>query len=159
MSVTTPVATLLSVRDLPSRALCRAYEVLPAVGGCHVPGVVESVMVVELGLGLARDLAEDAYVRVAHGRAPPRSEIGIATATARGSEWGMSPSSTSLNPSVPRRAKARRASPHSGQAPRSAAVAGVRRSLQFGQPGWVMARVIAGSFRVGRARTRGRPGS
>jgi hypothetical protein len=139
MTVRSPVASLLGVRDPRTRALCRAHEVVPSACGRGVLFVVENVVVLEFALGLARDLAEDAYVQVAHGRARAGSGTWIDTATACGSEWGRSSSLKSLNPTVSCRLDARGGSPQSGHAPRCAAAAGVKRSRQFGQQRWVIA--------------------
>lgn len=146
LTVRLSVAPLLGVRDLPSRALCRAYEVVPSAGKGGVLCVVEGVVVVEFALGLACHLAEDAYVRVAHGRGPLRSGTRIDTATACGSGWGMSSSVKTLNPTVSCRLEARGGSPQSGHAPRCAAAAGVKRSRQGGQQRWITGspRVLSG---------------
>lgn len=71
----------------------------------------------------------------------------------------MSSSLMILNPTVPFRLEGRGGSPQSGQAPRCAAAAGVKRSRQCGQQRRLMAEVTTGSFRAGGTRTRGRPGS
>lgn len=84
------LTALLSVGDLPTRALDRVVEAFPSVGGRGVLGVVDGVVLFELALGLARHLAKDAHVGVAHDRARSGSGIGMATETAWGSSCGRS---------------------------------------------------------------------
>jgi hypothetical protein len=158
-TVRSSVATSLGVRDLGTSARCRAHQVFPSACGRDVCGVLGDVVVLELLLGLARHLAEDAHVQVTHGRRRSGSGTGIDTATACGGEWGTSSSLKILNPTVPRRLDARGGSPHWGHAPRYAAAAGVKRSWQFGQQRWVMLRSPWVHFRAGRARRPDRSGS
>ena len=82
MTAGSSVAPLLGVSDPGTGARGRAGEVVSSAGGRGVPGVVDCVVPFELALALARDVAEDAHVVVAHGRARSGSGTGTDTATA-----------------------------------------------------------------------------
>jgi hypothetical protein len=112
-------------RHSRGRPRCRSLEVSPLVGRSSVSGVIGSVVVAEVPLPSVRHQAKDAEVQIGHDRTP-RPGIGIDTAAA----WG-SPSRRSSN-----------------------TTAGVNRSRERGQHGWV-AGFTAGSFRAGSARTPG----
>ena len=84
------VAPLLGIRDPRTGARGPAREVFPPAGGRGVPDVVGCVVPFERALALARHLAEDAHVAVAHGRARSGSGTGTDTATAWGSSCGRS---------------------------------------------------------------------
>ncbi|HET6869862.1 MAG TPA: hypothetical protein VFH80_28375 [Solirubrobacteraceae bacterium] len=94
---------LLGGRDLTTHAIDRVFEVIPTAGGRGVPCGLKGVVVVELALGLARHVAQDAHVAVGHALPPPRSGTGIDTATACSGDGGTSSSLKTLNPSVPSR--------------------------------------------------------
>jgi hypothetical protein len=68
--------------DLRSSPRRGSREGLPPVCGHAVPSVVDSVVLVEVALPLARHLAKNPVVRVAHEPAPPGSGTGSATPTA-----------------------------------------------------------------------------
>jgi hypothetical protein len=117
----------------------RLLELAPVTGGCGIAGVVGGVVAVELAFSPPGNHPKDAQVQAGHDRSPPGSRIGIETATASGSSCGTSSRTNSLNPTTAA------ASPidcsgrsHSGQLTRYAAAAEVNRSLQLGQPVWVI---------------------
>jgi hypothetical protein len=135
-------------------------EVLPSAGGRRVPDVIGSVVVSEVALPLPRHLAKNPDVRVAHVPAPPGSGTGFETAIAWGSSCGRSSGPTSRKPNVrSRSAMSCGGSPHSGQAVKYAPAAGVNRSRQRGQQGWVMSAIPLRSCLASRGRMPGKPGS
>jgi hypothetical protein len=83
---------------------------------------------------------KDTQVPVAQDCPPSGSGIGIETATASGSEWGMSSNLNSRKPTASLRlASGCAGSPHCGQTARYAAAAGGKRNRQPGQQTWVIA--------------------
>ena len=97
---------LLGVRDPLTSARCCAREALPPACGCDRPRVLGGVVAAQLSLALARHLAKDAHVQIAHGRARSGSGTGIDAATACGSEGETSLSRNNPNPTVPCRLEA-----------------------------------------------------
>jgi len=134
------VPSRFGFRDATSGQNGDPLEVPAAAGGCGFSTVIGRVVIVELPLSLLRHEPKKADMPIGHDRPPPGSGIGIETATASGSGCGTSSSLNRRKPSAPSRpASVWSGQPHSGQATRCAAAAGVKRSRQSGQQTWVIA--------------------
>lgn len=114
------------------------FEVFASLSNRSTFDLVNRLVVNEFSLGFVREQAEKPNVGVGHGR-EPGSDGGIEMAAAWGRSTGRSSGPMRRKPNVlSRLVICCGGSPHSGQATRYAAAAGVKRSRQRGQQAWVI---------------------